>query len=329
MTQKEMLKAYPENKNLVKTSMGILDRDLSSTAFRIIDGNDMTPGGRDFLNSLEGYVPQMKVIRGTEGTKVYLRNFTGSPSTALFDVDGFISIATPTYLTASDIDRIAILERNAAMIRYGPQGAAGVIVINTKAQTLLDDMGVDRSVEHKQLLDSAIRVSHLEPYQPYLPPYLRKLQRVRSEKKALVIVDDQQSSHLSNPYYFLELYELFLSRWGNNEKPIELSKYIIENFAEDMSVLKALAYIQQRYSYYLEALSLYLTILQSQSWHAQPYRDVANAYTEIGDIENAWMYYTQYIRLLEQLPNASFDPYGKDQLIAYEMMSILEQNKEL
>ncbi len=326
-SQKELLADYPNNMNLIKTSTGILNKDLSSSFFRIIDGEDLVNVGTDFFYSFEAFIPLLSVIRNdpdNPGVHVLLR---GVPP--LFDVDGFLNPAPPTYLSGTDIDRIALLERNAAIARYGPQGARGVIVVNTKAQTWMDDMGVDRSEEHGLFMDSVTTVSHLEPYSPYEPSYLKKLQKVRSEKKALAIVDGQQSIHFSNPYYFLEMYELFLSRWGNNEKSKELSKYIIENFPEDIAVLKALAYIQQRYSYYLESLSLYLTILKSQSCYAQPLRDVANAYAEIGDIEKAWMYYTQYVRLMEQLPNASFDPYGQDQLIGTEMMNFLEQNNKV
>lgn len=310
-SQKELLKEFPENIRLLKTAHGIISTDLSSGWLRIVDGDNLFPG-----------VPVTEALHAHFGQ----RNFYG----ALFDVDGFLYDNEPIHISSSDVDRVAVLGKYEAIKRYGPRvGKKEVVVINTKAQTRLDDMRVDRSEEHRQLLDSAMRVSHLEPYHPSIPPYLKKLQKVRSEKKALAIIENQQSSHLSNPYYFLEMYELFLSRWGNNEKPKELAEYIIENFSEDISVLKALAYIQQRYSYYLEALSLYLKILQSQSWYAQALRDVANAYTEIRDNEKAWMYYTQYIRILDQLPDTSFDPYGDDLLITTEMMNIIELNNEV
>lgn len=324
-SQKELLKEFPANKNLIKTTWGILDKDLSSTFFRIVDGEDLIPVGTDFFFSFEAHIPQLQIIRDDPeypGVHVYLRG-----SEPVFDVDGFVTPAPPTYLSAIDIDRIAVLERSAAIMRYGPQGAKGVIVINTKSKTWMDDMGVDRSEEHRQLLDSAMKVTHLELYRPYVPAYLEKLQKVRSEKKALEIVDGQQDFHLSNPYYFLDLYELFSSRWGHNEKSKELAQYIIDNFSENISVLKALAYQHQQYAYYSDALSLYLKILTSQSWYAQALRDVANAYAEAGEFEKAWMYYSQYIDIMDQLPNASFDAYGEDQLITTEMLNILERSK--
>jgi len=335
-SQKELLKEYPTNKNLIKTSKGIIDKDRSSSGFRMVDGIHLSPGGADFFDALQIHIPGMRVVRDSgKSVAIFLRQygFGGyqdgiSMNQAAFEVDGFIMAEPPTFLSTNDIDRIAVLERNAAYMRYGPAGAGGVIVVNTKGQTWMDDMGVDRSEEHKKLLDSAMRVTHFEPYSPVVPPYLEEMQKVRSEKNALSIVSDQQNFNHSNPYYFLDMYELFISRWENREKSIELSSYIIENFSEDIAVIKALAYLQQRYGYYLDALTLYLKILESQTWNAQPLRDVANAYAEIGDYESALMYYTQYLNILDQLPNAAYDPYGEDMLITTELANILGQNKE-
>ena len=332
-SQKELLAEYPENKNLVKTSIGILDKDLSSTAFRIIDGDDLVPGGRDFLNSLEGHVPQMKVIRDdpeSPGVRIYLRQFAGgTPSTALFDVDGFISGFPPTYLSANDIDRIAILERNAAISRYGPQGAVGVIVINTRAQTWMDDVGVIRTHDNRSLLDSLkSAVTYLELYHPYEPSYIKELKAAKTRKKARAIYENQKESNFNDPYYFLEVYDFFLSSWGNNKESKELFQDIRNRLPDDTPVMKALAYLQQQYENYEGALSLYIQILMMQSWEAQPLRDVANAYAEAGDLNKAWMYYSQYIDIQNQLPNTSFDAYGEDLLITTEMMGILDLNKD-
>ncbi|MEA3477249.1 MAG: carboxypeptidase-like regulatory domain-containing protein [Bacteroidota bacterium] len=327
-SQKELLAEYPDNMNLIKTSKGILNKDLSSTSFRIVDGKDLSPGGIDFFNALQDHVPSMRVVRKSGVVVVYLRQYGISEYPALFEVDGFPG-PPPTYLSAGDIDRIAVLERNAAFVRYGTDGAGGVIVVNTKAQTLMDDMGVDRSEEHRLFLDSVKMVSHLEPYSPDAPPHLEELQKVTREKKALAIVAGQENSYLNNPYYFLDMYDFFISRWGNTEKSKELSQYITENFSDDISVLKAFAYLQQQHGYYLNALSIYLSVLKSQPWYAQSLRDVANAYAEVGDNEKAWMYYTQYVDIVEQLPNTSFDAHGEDLLITTEMMNILDRNKEV
>jgi len=328
-TQKELLAEYPENKNLVKTTLGILDKDLSSSFFRIIDGNDLVPGGRDFLSSLKGHCPQMKVIRLPE-LKVYLRQFTGgNPSTVLFDVDGFVSLSPPTYLHATDIDRIAILERNAAISRYGQQGAAGVIVINTRARTEIDDRGLIRTYNNSELEKSLKKeVSYLEQHHPYEPSYIEILKDAGTRKEALAIYKNQKESYQNDPYYFLDVYDFFLSRWGNSEESKSLFQEARNHLADHMPELKALAYLQQRYVNHESALELYIQILMIQSWEGQAMRDVANAFAEAGDIKSAWMYYTQYIDIQNQLPDAHFDVYGGDQLITTEMMGILDVYEE-
>ncbi len=331
-TQKELLEEYPENKNLIKTSWGIIDKDYSSSAVRIIDGKDLVPVGTDFLNSLQDHSPQMKIERGDE-VKVYLRQLTlaltDDPPAALFDVDGFIQ-GTPTYLSASDIERVAILDRNAAISKYGPQGVGGVIVINTKAQTWMEDMMVDRMYDNRDLVDSLIKeVNHLDQYRPYEPSYMRKLQKAKTEKQALVIFSRQQKRHLNDPYYFLEVYDYYLSRWGNNERSKELLQYVIDSFSNDILVLKALAYLQQQYGNHESALSLYQEILKLHYEKAQSHRDVAIAYDEVGEYRKAFMSYSHYIKILDQVPNTPFDANGEDRLITTEILNLLERNKEV
>jgi tetratricopeptide (TPR) repeat protein len=323
-SQKELLKEFPTNKNLIKTSWRIIDKDLSSTYMRIIDGNDLVPAGRDFLTSLQDHVPHMRVVRELGGVSVSLghTSFKNNPP-AIFDVDGIIQ-GPPTYLSANEIDRIAVLGMNAGIAKYGPQGAGGVIVVNTKAQTWMDDMGVDRSDEHRKFIDSLVQVTHFETYLPYEPPYIKKLNKARTEKKILAVYENQKESYFNDPYYFLEVYDLFLSRWGNINISKELFLDVRNRLPDDVPVLKALAYLQQQYGNYESALNLYIQILLMQSWDAQALRDVANAYAEAGDVTKAWMYYTQYIDIQNQLPNAHFDAYGEDQLITTEMMDILD-----
>jgi len=335
-TQKELLAEYPENKNLIKTSWGIFDKDFSSTAIRIIDGKDMIPVGTDFLYSLQGHVPHMRVVRDCEecpgGVGVFLRQlgYTNNP-TAIFDVDGLILISPPTHLSSNEIERIAILERNAAISRYGPQGASGVIIVNTKAKTRMDDMGVNRTYNNRALLDSLMKeVTRLEPYRPYEPSYIGELQEAKTENQTLAVYADQKERYLNNPYYFLEVYDFFLSRWGNNEKSKELFQHVIDGFSNDIPTLKAMAYLQQQYGNYKSALSIYLEILKLDDKRAQSHRDVANAFTEVGEFKAAFMTYTQYLDIIgRRLTNSPFDAYGDDLLITTEMMDTIERHKEV
>jgi len=313
-SQKELLAEYPTNKKLIKTAWLILDKDLSSTHFRIVDGEDLVPAGPSFLTSLQDHFPQMRVAYGLEGTEVYLRGYMTDSIAPIFDVDGFIQTSPPTYLSANDIDRVAVLERNAAIARYGPQGVGGVIVVNTKAQTWMDDMGVIRTYDNRSLADSLLReVTLLEPYRPHESFLMDELKKVKTEKEALDIYEGQKELHPKNPSYFIEAYDFFLSRWGNEEKSFELIGSIMDDFSDDVPVLKALAYLHQKYGQNEDALNIYLEILKLQYDLAQSHRDVANAYAEVGDFKKAMEFYT----------NIQFG----GQLITTEVVNMLERNK--
>ena len=325
-SQKELLAEYTKNKSLIKTSWRILDKDHSSSYFRIIDGNDLSPAGTDFLASLKVHVPKMWIVLDQGEVKVFLG--ITSPQAAIFDVDGFIFDKVPSHINASDIYRVAVLGISAGSVRYGPAGAGGVIVINTRAQTEIDDISVDRSERHRKFLDSLTRVSLVEAYHPYESPYFEKLKKARTEKKTLSIYENQKESYRNEPYYFLDVYDYYLSRWGNNSNSKELFQDVRNHLTDNVPELKALAFLQQRYGNYDSALNLYIQILLNQSWEGQALRDVANAFAEAGDIEKAWMYYTQYIDIQNQLPDSYFAAYGEDQLITTEMMGILDTYKE-
>ena len=325
-SQKELLAEYKNNKNLIKTSWRILDKDLSSSYFRIIDGDDLSPAGTDFLTSLQIHFPKMWIVGDQGETKVFL-GITSSQA-AIFDVDGFIFEKVPTHIQANDIYRVAVLGINAAAARYGPAGAGGVIVINTRAQTEIDDMSVDRSEKHRKFLDSLTRVSLVGAYEPYESPYFGKLKKARTEKKTLTIYENQKESYSNDPYFFLDVYDYYLSRWGNNSNSKELFQDVRKHLPDNVPELKALAYLQQKYGNYESALNLYIQILLNQSWEGQALRDVANAYAELDDIKKAWMYYTQYIDIQNQLPDSDFEAFGADQLITTEMMDILDRNRE-
>jgi len=324
-SQKELLAEYPTNKNLIKTSWRILDKDLSSSYFRIIDGDDLSPAGTDFLASLQVHVPKMRIIFDSGEVKVFL-GMTSSQA-AVFDVDGFIFEQVPSHINANEIDRIAVLGMNASA-KYGPQGAGGVIVVNTRAQTDIDNMGVDRSEMHRKFLDSLTRVSLFEAYNPYESPYFEKLKKARTEKKAMAIYESQKEGYRNDPYYFLDVYDYYRSRWGSNNNSDTLFQDVQNHLPDKVPELKALAYLQQKYSNYEAAINLYIQILLNQSWEGQALRDVANAFAEAGNIKKAWMYYTQYIDIQKQLPDSDFDAYGADQLITTEMMGILDVNKD-
>lgn len=307
-TQKDLLAEYLENKRLIKTVYGIINVDNSPYAMRIIEGENLVIIGEDLRASLLDHFPQRRLM----------------VATARFEVDGFLYESVPPGLNSFNIERVAVLGSNAAIAKYGPIGVNGIIIVNTKTQALLDDKGVDRSEENIEFLDSLMRVTHLPIYHPYESPYFEKLKKIRTEKKALAIYETQKKNYLEAPFYFLDVYDYFLSRWGSNANSQALFQDVRNHLPDSVPELKALAYLQQKYGNFESASDLYIQILLMKSWEGQTLRNVANAFVEAGDIKKAWMYYTQYIEIQNQLPDTHFDAYGADMLITTDMMGILD-----
>lgn len=327
-TQKELLADYPTNKNLVKTSLGILDKDRTSFSIRMVNGADLIPVGSDFLYSLQNFIPQMRVARDDPGE---IRVYLSSSQKAIFDVDGFIYENPPTFINVHEIDRIAVLTRNGAFMRYGPQGAGGVIIINTKEQTRIDDLGGERRYDNSSLRDSIFREFDTpEIFEPQTPNYIMKLKKATSLKEAYKLLDNQIGKNIKSPNFFLEVSKYFRTQWGDKKKADELLRQVAENFATDVPALKALSYVYEEQAQFDNALKIYLRILKLKSRDAQSHRDVANAYAQIGNYHKALGVYARYELAVNELDTIPFDKYGTDRLLTTESSNIIRtKGKEL
>ncbi len=336
-TQKELLIAYPTNMSLIKTSKGILDKDLVSFSIRIIDGKNLIPVGRDFLVSLQNLYPQMTVMRDKNlepiyiNPKVYLQFWSTKPRHAIFDVDGVIYEQPPTFIPVNDIDRVAILLRNGAISRYGPQGVGGVIIINTKSKAWMDDISIKRTYDNSGLRDSLIQaINKNDKYELGFPDYLKQFDAAPSVGKALEIFDDLKIKYGDSPYYFIEISDFFKRRWKNKERAGELLDLMGNEFPRDVAALKASAYKYEELGQFEKALEAYLKVLTGRSRAAQSHHDVANAYAEIGNYQRALNAYARYELAVNELDTIAFDSYGTDLLMTTESGNIIKlKGKEL
>jgi hypothetical protein len=208
-TQKDLLAAYPTNKRLLKTNWGIIDSDRSSYSMRLFDGNNLIPAGTDFLASLQAQYPSMRISDNRDS--VWLPNYTSKPATAIFDVDGFIYTTPPTFLSIEDIDRVAILTRNGAFIRYGSTGVGGVIIVNTKEQTRIDELGVKRKYNNSALVDSIYtELTKQELSEHKSPEYMSEYEQATSELKAIQILEEHgEASTEFPPSYYIDVSNYF------------------------------------------------------------------------------------------------------------------------
>ncbi|WP_339711144.1 carboxypeptidase-like regulatory domain-containing protein [uncultured Kriegella sp.] len=337
-TQKDILAEFPENPNLLKTSMGVLNKDRSSSALRVISGKELVATGPDFLSSLKNLSPNMRVVRPpfAPDVEVYLFRIVYTslddeldiPPKAIFDVDGFIQETAPTYLSAHDIDRVAILERNAAITRYGPRGTGGVIVVNTKATTQMNQFGVDERYDNSVLHDSLSELFIDQRYYvPKPPDYMEAYIETTTAEEAEGLLERDIELYSKNPIFFLDLAYYFRERWKDYKTSDKLLKQVHQRFPENSTVLRSLAYRYDILGRKDKALDLFLEILKLDSSVAQSYCDVANAYAEKGDNKKASMVYESY-REVRNRSSIAFDKYGADLMMTIESLNNLQARKE-
>jgi tetratricopeptide (TPR) repeat protein len=328
-SQKELLADYPTNTNLIKSSWGIMDKDRTSYSMRVIDGKNLMPAGTDFLDALLVWVPNMVIDRITYplDPRVYMPQYGSTQGPVLFDVDGFVYEQAPTFISVHDIERVAVLTRNGAFARYGPRGVGGVIIINTKEQTRIDELGVEQRYNNSGLRDSIYdQLAIKQAYVPEIPEYIKEYSLVDSEEKADQIFENQKTRFNKSPYYLLDLSLYFKDTWGNNKKSLALLDTLAHKFADDAIALKALAYRYEKMGSLENALQQYLKVLKLRPRDAQSHRDIANAYEEIGNYQKALHIYTRYELAVNDLDSVPFDKYGTDELMTTERMNIINLN---
>ncbi|MCM4153057.1 tetratricopeptide repeat protein [Arenibacter sp. N53] len=328
-SQKELLADYPTNTNLIKSSWGIMDKDRTSYSIRVIDGKNLMPAGLDFLDALLVWVPNMVIDRVTNplDPRAYLPQYGSTQGPAIFDVDGFVYEQAPTFISVHEIERVAVLTRNGAFARYGPRGAGGVIIINTKEQTRIDDLGVERHYNNSGLRDSIYdQFAIKQVYVPEIPEYIEEYSLADSEEKANQIFENQKTRFNNSPYYLLELSQYFKDTWGDTKKSLALLDTMTRKFAHDAMALKALAYRYEKLGSLESALQQYLKVLKLRPRDAQSHRDLANAYDEIGNYQKALHIYSRYELAVDDLDSVPFYKYGTDALMTTERMNIIKLN---
>ncbi|MBC8768485.1 hypothetical protein H4O18_10825 [Arenibacter sp. BSSL-BM3] len=308
-----------------------MDKDRTSYSMRVIDGKNLMPAGTDFLDALLVWVPNMVIDRVTNplDPRVYLPQYASTKGSVIFDVDGFVYEQAPTFISVHDIERVAVLTRNGAFSRYGPRGAGGVIIINTKEQTRIDELGVEKIYNNSGLRDSIYdQLAVKRAYSPEIPEYILEYSLADSEEKAYRLFKNQKTRFSNSPYYLLDISEYFRTTWGNTKKCLAILDTMAHQFAHDAMALKALAYRYEKLRFSENALQQYLKVLKLRPRDAQSHRDVANAYEDIGNYQKALHIYTRYELAVNDLDSVPFDRCSTDELMNTERMNIINLYRE-
>ena len=326
-SQKELEKEYGTNKRLIKTYFGIVDPDRVGYSLRVVDGDNLSPVGIDFLGSLQSHVPGMRINRQTDPTRplvVLPRRFMSflNPRPVAYEVDGLLMTEAPIWIPVFNIERIAVISSVAALSKYGQIAAGGLIIINTRGGVF------DPSARQGQSFEQAKRWNNL------FEEKLGKIDRVPRQKdilalyeistleEAISFIDEKKLLSSVTVYNQMEIANYFLGKWDDKERYLEIMNQIRDKYSRNAAVLKSMAYQFEQNNFSSKALDLYKEIFKIRPSYAQSYRDLAGIYSRMGDAKKSLQFLGRYIRFVS-LDTLSSPAQGIDSIIFTEYDDLL------
>ena len=339
-TEAEMFSEYLTNDEFAKTAYGTLDKKTIGHAITIVDGKSLNLTAPNILAAIDGKIAGVRVGNvkvenpcfGCSFTKVvvFIRGGSGSINNlipAIFEVDGIIYEEVPYFLDLNVIERIAVIPGLAGVGRYGQVAAGGVIAISTHVSNFANKNGknidqalIQRNIYQHDAIDK-------EQANKNLPSYFQALLACNKFEAAKKVYEENEKLYSSSAYFFLDAYIYFTANW----KQEKFNNDIISNhqslFENNINEMKALAYAYQRVGEFEKANKLYTSVFVKRPNYAQSYRDMANSYVEVDEVQKAANLYSRYTKLL----NDSFlvaDTIGLHPIITTEFNHFLQHKTD-
>ncbi|MDC6364498.1 MULTISPECIES: carboxypeptidase-like regulatory domain-containing protein [Flavobacteriaceae] len=320
-SQKELLFEYNTNENLIKSSFGLLDKERVGYRMRMIDGEQLRNSGADFVDGLQTLVPGIQVYRpGTlrpGGGSLARRNRRPTdltipmvflprtlqsmmnPVPAIFDVDGIIYTDAPTFINASNIKRIAIIESLAGVGRYGTLGVGGVIVINTKSGNFTPrEPGTQKPFDQAKLRNNFFDEELIQTTK--LPSYLGELKASKEINQAEMTFRRLEKKYSGSPYFYLDAFSFFNGTLKDSQLSNEIKSVIKNRYATDPTILKALSYMLEESGDFQEAIEMNKEVFILRPHYAQSYFNLAKSYQYADKAENAATLFARYNYLVQE-----------------------------
>lgn len=319
-TQKDLLNEFNENKNLIKTGFGILDKERTGFSLRIIDTDDLNPSAIDFVTALENRIPGIKVDRSDPARpKVFLPRKFNSMSNgrpAAFEVDGLITADAPIYISLESMERIAVINTPIGLAKYGSIAAGGLIIINTKVASFSRrEPGKDKPYDQARLRDNFFKEgSTVKNEQLSKSKYLNEFYLATNKQEAKKVFEEQEKRYSKSPYFYLDIFSFFKNEFDDKEIRKGIGKKIEEEFATNPTILKAFAYKLDEVGDFKWAAEIYKKVFILRPHYAQSYMDLANNYRDLNDADNAARLYARYNYLVDKSffkSSESFSPIIK------------------
>ncbi|MDF4204082.1 carboxypeptidase-like regulatory domain-containing protein [Maribacter sp. SA7] len=339
-TEAEMFSEYLTNDEFAKTAYGTLDKKTIGHSITILEGKSLNLTAPNILAAIDGKIAGVRVGNvkvenpcfGCSFTKVavFIRGGSGSINNlrpAIFEVDGIIYEEVPYFLDLNVIERIAVIPGLAGVGRYGQVAAGGVIAISTHFSNFagkdgknIDQALIQRNIYKHDAIDK-------QQANKNLPGYLQALLAGSSFEAAKKVYHENEKLYSSSASFFLDAYIYFTANWEQEKFNNDIIANHQSLFENNINEMKALAYAHQREGEFEKAKKLYTNVFVKRPNYAQSYRDMANSYVEVNEVQKAANLYSRYTKLL----NDSFlvaDTIGLHPIITTEFNHFLQHKTD-
>ena len=229
-----------------------------------------------------------------------------NPTPVLIILDGIpVDTNIINFINPADIHSITLLKSLAATVRYGTLGAGGVLLIETKlASNLEEEAEEERPViaEQKRTYQEELKLAETY-FSSTTPDYMSVLNLANSFDEAKNLYARLYKEERSNSLYFLMDCSEYFQKWDANFSYKILSE-VFSRASDNPKILKSIAYQLEASKLTKHAKYVYERIIELQPSHAQSYRDLALIYSQTGEYELAKTLYIQMIN--NSIPNVDF-----------------------
>ncbi|MCB0372891.1 MAG: carboxypeptidase-like regulatory domain-containing protein [Muricauda sp.] len=306
-TEKQKFKDYNEDKGLLRSAFGILDKETASVNMEVVDFGEKvkTAGSLKLLlqQSFSGVqVVDDNYISGAKSV-IFLRGRTSilNEQPAIYEVDGQIFTEMPDMISVADIQRVAKLPGMAAVRKYGSIAAGGLFIINTRTSNFSPGAG---ALQKDPLLrtDNAYKDDALskEEYDKSLPGYLSDLNKATSFEEAVQTYGEYKKMYATFAYFYLDALDYFMQNWKDNEmnpKIVAEGETLLES---DGKFRRALAYIYESNGDLQKAAALHKQNYKEFPNVSQSYMSLARSYLDTKEYAKAAGIYSRYMYLLNE-----------------------------
>lgn len=336
--EKRSVKNEPKLSKL-KTAYGEIDLRSSPFASKIVKGEDLNTGAIDLIEAIRGRIPIYGISYqgsdpvGNEGEtvgygkkrvrilpRVYTMFNEGS-GLAIWDVDGFV-YEEPPHVDLNDIAYVAVLRSVAARTKYGTRGAGGVLVVVTKSSMAHKTLKTKLGTNENQYQNDAF--PYIEKKSNAIDVIIEKSNSITNEKKLYETYKTLSEAYQDSPDFYLDVANYFKQERENNKLSLLVLSDMEKMFNKNAEALKALAYTYQELGEQEKAIKIYNKIIHLRPSYAQSFRDLANAYLEDEQYQNAWDMYMRYLRRGFKL-----EEKGIEQVVYNEMKYLYTQKKDI